>query len=711
MKNLSKAILTGTRDSRLSLAQTRQAIEQLCEIFPFLKFEIVSMSTPGDRDKAADLRLAPGDFFTRDLDEAALDGRIDCAAHSAKDLPEELPAGMDLLYLPWTEDPRDALILPEGISGIPEAPRIGVSSARREDYCRRRFPNAAMLSARGNVDQRIEQLDKGSYDLLIMAAAGLNRIGMAGRISEYIPLDELATPPGQGHLAVTFRKGDSRFNQLRKLFVKPVIFAGAGAGTMDNVTLGTINALKHCDICFYDAICPAGLLELLPANAEKVDVGKRKGRHAFSQQDISRKLVDAARRGLNAVRLKGGDPGIFGHLAEETCLLDEYELPYRALPGVSSLNAATTSSGLLLTRRGLSRGFTAAAPRKSGSEKIEWFSAVEQQAFPKVFFMAASGISEVMEALQAEEYPVSLPVSVVFDAGGDEELIISGALADIAAKVPDCSLPGIVIAGAAADGKFLFPKHGALGGMRVLFAGSAALSEKAKTAILNFDGRPALRPMIELIPAANAPEALAKAAGADWLIVTSPSAAQILLDAARLVKFDLRQLPSLAVCGPGTAEKFISHGIYPEVCASENFGTQGLLDALQGKIRREHTVLRLRSGLAGEKLNEQLRAMAAAVTDFVLYANQPAHCDKLPPFDAALFTSVSSATAFFESFAPSTLENKIICAIGNPAASKLKELLPGAEIVQGSEATVESMIYALAVKQISSKLGEQNSVE
>ncbi len=667
------------------------------------------MSSPGDRDKATDLRLTPDDFFTRDLDEAALEGRIDCAVHSAKDLPDELPAGMDLLYLPWAEDPRDALILPEGVAVIPASPRIGVSSARRDDYCRRRFPDAAMLSIRGNIDQRIRQLDNGDYDLLIMAAAGLNRIGMADRISEYIPLRELTTPPGQGRLAVTFRKGDSRFNQLRKLFVKPVIFAGAGAGTIDNVTLGTVEALKHCDICFYDAICPAGLLELLPESAEKVDVGKRKGRHAFSQDEISRKLVDAARRGLGVVRLKGGDPGIFGRLAEETALLDEYELPYRALPGISSLNAATTASGLLLTRRGLSRGFTAATPRKSGSDKIEWFSATEAKAFPKVFFMAVSGLREVMEELEAEEYPASLPVSVVFDAGGDEELIISGALSDIAAKVPDSPLPGIVIAGAAADDKFLFPKHGALGGLRVLFAGSAALAETAKAAILNFDGRPALRPMIELIPSANAPEALAKAAAADWLIVTSPSAARILLDAALRVKFDLRQLPSLAVCGPGTAERFIRHGICPEVCASENFGSQGLLDALRGKILPQHAVLRLRSDLAGEKLDVELRKMAASVADFVLYKNQPAHYDRLPPFDAALFTSVSSVAAFFENFPPSMLENKIVCAIGNPTASKLKELLPCAEIVQGTAATVESMVYALAVKQISSKLGEQKS--
>ena len=198
MKNLSKAILTGTRDSRLSLAQTRQAIERLCGIFPSLKFELVSMSSPGDRDKATDLRLTPGDFFTRDLDEAVLEGRIDCAVHSAKDLPDELPAEMDLLYLPWTEDPRDVLILPQGVSVIPDAPRIGVSSARREDYCRKRFPDAVMLSIRGNIDQRIRQLDIGDYDLLIMAAAGLNRIGMADRISEYIPLHELTTPPGQG---------------------------------------------------------------------------------------------------------------------------------------------------------------------------------------------------------------------------------------------------------------------------------------------------------------------------------------------------------------------------------------------------------------------------------------------------------------------------------------------------------------------------------
>ena len=102
MKNLSKAILTGTRDSRLSLAQTRQAIERLCGIFPSLKFELVSMSSPGDRDKATDLRLTPGDFFTRDLDDALREGRVDLAVHSAKDLPDPVPADLD-----WFRSVRD----------------------------------------------------------------------------------------------------------------------------------------------------------------------------------------------------------------------------------------------------------------------------------------------------------------------------------------------------------------------------------------------------------------------------------------------------------------------------------------------------------------------------------------------------------------------------------------------------------------------------
>lgn len=699
MINSSGIILTGTRDSRLSLAQTRQTIEQLKEVFPEIRFDIVPMSSPGDRDKTTDLRLTSGDFFTRDLDDAVLTGRIDCAIHSAKDLPEPLAAGLDLLYLPWAEDPRDVLILRQGQTVIPPAPRVGVSSVRREEYCKKRFPDAVIKSIRGNIEQRIEQLDRGDYDLLVMAAAGLNRLGLDQRISEYIPPTELPTPPGQGKLALTFREGDKRFKLIRSLFVKPVIFAGAGVGTANNATLGAVAALRHAEICFYDALCPDGLLGLLPSSAEKISVGKRMGKHSLRQAEISLLLADAARRGLAVVRLKGGDPGIFGRLAEETGLLDKYALPYRVLPGISSLNAATTGTGLLLTRRGSSRCFSVTTPRKSGSGAIEWPTAAERHDQPQVFFMATAGLPEICAHLRQDGYPDDLPVSVVFNAGDEDEKIITGTLDSIAGLVGSATSPGLVIAGRIADRRYLFRHHGALRGMRVLFAGSTTLQAKAAEIIRRYDGRPVIRPMISLNAAPDAAEKL-RNMKADWLTVTSPSAAELLFSAAEASQFDLRHLPKLAVCGPGTAEPFMQRGIFPEICPEHDFGTIGLINELKARLAPDDTVVRLCSDLA--------EPLPFAMKNIVFYHNNTIHYDTVPEFDAVLFTSKSAVKAFAENFTPAALTDKLVCAIGNPTASALASLSVPMKILTGADASMEQLVYALAKHQVNRHITELN---
>ena len=179
MKDLEKALLTGARDSKLSLAQSRQNIARLKKIVPELTFELIPMSSPGDRDRQTDLRVSDPDFFSRDLDDAVLNKEIDCALHSAKDLPPVLRKGLDLLYLPWMEDQRDVLIYPIDKTVI-DAPRIGVSSERREIYSLKKFPNGQLLNIRGNIENRIEQLDDGKYDVLIMAAAGFKTPRITG---------------------------------------------------------------------------------------------------------------------------------------------------------------------------------------------------------------------------------------------------------------------------------------------------------------------------------------------------------------------------------------------------------------------------------------------------------------------------------------------------------------------------------------------------
>ncbi|QSH41822.1 uroporphyrinogen-III synthase [Lentisphaerota bacterium ZTH] len=703
MNDLSSVLAAGARNSRLSIAQTREAFAQLRRLVPSLKLSIVPMSSPGDRDRETDLRLSDPDFFTRDLDQAVINGNVDCAVHSAKDLPEALAAGLDMLILPWSADPRDVLIVRKGET-IMDDPRIGVSSERRDEYCARRFPEGRRLPVRGNIEHRIEQLDNGKYDVLIMAAAGLKRLGLEDRITEYIPLDEMPVPELQGKLAFTFKTGHPVFTELRKLFVKPVIFAGAGVGSAGNATVDAIKALRECDICLYDALCPHELLDELPPEGEAINVGKRSGMHAATQPEICQMLIDFSRKNKRIVRLKGGDPGIFGRLAEEVTALNEYSLPYKVLPGVSSLSAATTGTGLLLTQRDQARGFIAATPRRAISGGFEWFDDKELRDFPKALFMATGKVEGVIAALKAEGKKDDYPVTVVFDAGSPDLNIVCGSLGSITSKLPAAGSPGIILTGVAAKTENIYAGHGALRRKQVLFAGSGSLLSRAEKAVTRFGGKFHALPMIKLESAGDACKTLEAVDQYEWLVVTSPSCAEILFENIEESGFDLRRLPKLAVCGSGTAAVFKKHGIIPEACPEKNYGGEALIKSLQPQLTAGTKVLRLRSDLATKSLAEKLQLSGAEVTDKVFYCNRQEKPGRLPEFEVVMFTSSSCVESFVSNYGAAVLNDKKVCVIGPPTAEKAEELLDDAEIIEAGECTVEAMALSLAAVLVSNEI-------
>ena len=211
------------------------------------------------------------------------------------------------------------------------------------------------------------------------------------------------------------------------------------------------------------------------------------------------------------VRLKGGDAGLYGRLAEEIDALNALELPHRVIPGVSSLSTATTGTGLLLTRRGTAdrvqvvNGHPGSVP----GETI-------------AVFMGIQSLGKTVDRLLGEGKSPTLPVSVVFNSGRDDQKIIFAPLSDIVSKVGPTDLPGLVLIGETANPKFLYPSHGALRGKRVWLTCSAAIQERAAQAVLDFGGMPVQQPLIELtsekVPLGLSSEALAKEEKFDWLI-------------------------------------------------------------------------------------------------------------------------------------------------------------------------------------------------
>ncbi len=707
MTGSSPVCRIGTRSSNLALIQARHSLAEFGRRCPGTTFELVPFDSPGDRDRQTDLRVSPADFFTRDLDDAVRSGAIDGAIHSAKDVPDPVSEGLDWCWLPWREDPRDALVIPQGttLAGLPAAPRIGVSSERREAYCRQRFPDGRFLPIRGNIEHRLAQLDAGDFDLLVMAVAALERLELADRTAEHISLADLPVPEGQGVLCLTFRAGDSRMQRLRSLFVRSVVFAGAGVGTTGQVTQDVTRALAACDICFHDTLIPAGILSLVSPRAVVVNVGKRSGRHSAKQQEINQLLADACRKGQRVVRLKGGDPGIFGRLGEELDTLDALALPHRILPGLSALNAVAPASGILLTERGTSRGLTVLTPRQEGGD-VALPDRDTRDRFPIVAYMAVKACGQVCADLLSEGWPPGTPAAMVFGAGCPEGFTIRGILATLPAQVAatETALPGLLVIGDAAGRQLA--SHGPLDGRRVLLTCSDALQEKTAQRVLDFGGTPLSFPLIRLVPATTLPDL----AGHDWLVVTSPSAVRCFLDALAAQRIDVRTLPRLAVCGPGSAEALAAHRLFPDLCARRDFGTEGLVCEFAATVPAGARVLRLRSDKAGDVLAEELRAKGYLVTDWVCYRNEPVAVDALPEFDDVVFASASAAEVFLERWGTAALAGRTIACIGQPTRQALlaQGIAPDAV---GLEATMDGCIEALAAYHVNRALAAPASRE
>ncbi len=212
-----KAILTiGTRSSKLALVQTHMIRDRLQVVHPDLTVAVEHITTRGDIILDRPLN-AIGDkgLFVIEIEEAMRAGRVDLAVHSAKDLPSELPPDMTLAACPRRADPRDALVARSGatLATLPRGARIGTSSLRRACQLRSIRPDLDILDLRGNVDTRLRKLHDGQYDAIVLAAAGLVRLGLESVITELIEPDVMIPAVGQGVIGIEARAGDNRVLQ------------------------------------------------------------------------------------------------------------------------------------------------------------------------------------------------------------------------------------------------------------------------------------------------------------------------------------------------------------------------------------------------------------------------------------------------------------------------------------------------------------------
>ena len=213
---MSRTLVIGSRGSKLALWQAEHARERLQQLDPQIEIRIEIIKTTGDVKKEPLSVIGGKGVFTKELEDALLDGRIDIAVHSLKDLPTILPENLSISAICEREDARDALVLAAGsefdataIGNLPRGAIVGTSSPRRLAQLRCYFgQNLIIKDLRGNVDTRIRKLDEGQYDALILASAGLVRLGLHDRISLRIPISHMLPAVGQGAIAIETRSDD-----------------------------------------------------------------------------------------------------------------------------------------------------------------------------------------------------------------------------------------------------------------------------------------------------------------------------------------------------------------------------------------------------------------------------------------------------------------------------------------------------------------------
>jgi len=228
-----KLLRIGTRASQLALWQAHWVKSELEKRYPGMEVTLTKIKTQGDKILDVPLAMVGGKgLFVKEIEEAMLRGEIDIAVHSMKDVPTIFPAGLSLRCITEREDPRDIAILKPGFSSfrdLRQGARIGTSSLRRKAQLLHLRPDFQMIDIRGNVETRMRKLTEDDLDAVIPAAAGMNRLGFAGQISEYLPAEISLPAIGQGALGIESRTADSEINGLIDFFNHPPTAAAVKA--------------------------------------------------------------------------------------------------------------------------------------------------------------------------------------------------------------------------------------------------------------------------------------------------------------------------------------------------------------------------------------------------------------------------------------------------------------------------------------------------
>ncbi len=495
-----------------------------------------------------------------------------------------------------------------------------------------------------------------------------------------------------------------------------VSLVGAGPGDPDLLTIGGAARLAEAEVVVYDRLANPALLSHARPGAELIYVGKTTDRHTMTQDQINALLVELGLAGKRVVRLKGGDPFVFGRGGEEAEALIAAGVPFEVVPGVTSSIAAPAYAGIPLTHRSLASSFAVITGHEDPSKdatSIDW-ARLANGADTLVFLMGTGRLAEIAEQLIAHGRDAATPAAVIEWGTLPRQRTATGTLATIAGAVRAAGIepPAVTVVGEVArlrdelrwfDTRPLF-------GKRVLVTRTRRQASDLSRALAAQGAEPVELPVIEIVPSHDERELgyaieVLKSSGYQWVVFTSANAVELFLGHVRGAGLDARAFARarIAAIGPGTAEALAREGLRADL-VPERFVAEGLLDAFASRVMRGQRVLLPRAEGAREVLVDGLLAMGASVRELTLYrAAVPERPGaealrrlRAGEIDAVTFASSSSVRNLIAMLGgdPAPLRTAVIAAIGPVTAAAVREA--GLEVsVTAGRYTIDGLVEAL----------------
>jgi uroporphyrinogen III methyltransferase/synthase len=481
-----------------------------------------------------------------------------------------------------------------------------------------------------------------------------------------------------------------------------VYLVGAGPGDASLITLRGIQVLKKADIVLYDHLANPSFLNYCKKNTQLIHVGKQKGHHSVQQKEINQHLIDYAKGSTQIVRLKGGDPLIFGRGGEEMEVLKKNNIPYEIVPGITSAIAVPAYAGIPLTHRHLSRSVAFV------TGTLEDGNGIQKKLLPDadtlVFLMAISNLKELCELLiQNTRFEYSTPAALIYNGTTASQKTVLGTLSTIYEKKESEGMthPSILVVGNVAQlsQSLSWQQYRPLSGKRVIVTRQKEKSSDIMERLCDLGADVIHMPMIEITQDIKEKKRLTKKLLESFtdIVFTSSNGVDVFFDVLYQEKLDLRLLhgKSMIAVGPKTAECLKKRGIQPDWMPKEMYSSESIKNLFYEDLTGRHIAFPV-GKKASRNLANHCRKKGGQVTILPIYDTiSPVHIkSRIEPNDIIIFTSPTTVSHLIKS-KKWTTQHIVAITIGPTTTAELKKHHHSYTLIEANETTTESIISSL----------------